>query len=215
MTPTSFRKFLLLCIFINALLAPQGVCAQSTADQEQELRAIERKLKTAPNDFYLKLKHAQILGDSKRFADELQEGRELVKLRPEDPEAYAVLQQAYTRLSLFSDALNAADRLIQLGVDTPQVHAMRCANLCSLKRYRESVAEGNKAFHLAATNPASQFDRALTHYFRAKALYRINGASDAVISELEEANASLHLASVEALIAQAKAELQSSRAKSP
>lgn len=91
MTPTSFRKFLLLCIFINALLAPQGVCAQSTADQEQELRAIERKLKTAPNDFYLKLKHAQILGDSKRFADELQEGRELVKLRPEDPEAYAVL----------------------------------------------------------------------------------------------------------------------------
>jgi tetratricopeptide (TPR) repeat protein len=207
MTTTLFRKFLLLSIFINVLLAPQGVRAQDTAEQGQELHALERKLKTAPNDFDLKLKHAQILGDSKRFAEEFEEGKGLVLLRPDDPDAYAVLEQGAAGIEKFDEALKASNKLIQMGFSTPQVYALHSGYLFSLRRYADAIKSADKAFELARTDLSSNFDQAQAHYWRASSIYHVSGPSKAVISELEQADLKHNDVRLEQFIRRVKAEL--------
>lgn len=203
---TLFRKFLLLSIFITALSALQCVSAESTAAQEQELREIERKLKTAPNDFDLRLKHAQILGDSKRFAGEFEEGKSLVSLRPDDPDAYAVLEQGAAGIEKFDEALKASNKLIQMGFGTPQVYALHSGYLFSLHRYADAVKSADKAFELARTDLSSSFDQAQAHYWRASSIYHLSGPSKAVISELEQAALKHNDVQLEQFIRRVKAE---------
>ncbi|MBA2502550.1 MAG: tetratricopeptide repeat protein [Pyrinomonadaceae bacterium] len=106
----------------NQLCAAFMQKARETGDfsfNQRAEAALERSLKSAPDNYDALKLRAKLLLANHRFAEALEVARRAVEQRPRDYEIYGVITDAHVELGNYREAVEAADAMVQLRPYTP------------------------------------------------------------------------------------------------
>lgn len=182
---------------------------QPVVDWEQRLKEVEAKQKVAPNDFDLKVEHAQVLGKLGRYSEQLKEGNELLALRPKSVDLLYMVEATSACLRKYEDALKYNGRIIDLGNPDMHVYSRRALLLFLTSDYSGAIKCADKSIAEGASESEPSHDLLIAHAIRATAKYHMSGANEKILAELEHANEVLRLQSFAVEIRRMQADLES------
>jgi len=157
-----------------------GWCDEVTT-QEQNLallKEIDAQLVKKPVDVALLSRHAELMGQLKRYEDELADASKIIALRPNLKDGYLLRAQAQAKLNRNLAAIDSLNKAVDVGGSTPSVQVLKARLLRREKRYSEAIAIADQVIK---ENP-SDYN---AYDCRAGCYYAQNGACAQAIADLE------------------------------
>ncbi len=172
-------KLHFLSLTVCAFLLGSSVWAAESSNAQAELARIEAQLAKNPGDVDLQVNRGIVLGELRRYEDEIAQANKLIANKVALRKAYLMQEHGLLRLKRYPEALSALNSAFLHGAPTPSELVVKANLLISNKQYAEALALSTKVISLTP-------DDSKAYRCRADCYFQLYGACEKCISDLEK-----------------------------
>lgn len=176
-----------LLTFILLSFAPQAaLCEENAVALEEQLKEVERKLVSKPNDLELGFDHAWLLRRLNREQEALSELSSLGQRYPREPKLFILMAESLAVQKRYDEAIRAANHAVEFSSSKTRAYFTRGGVYFRSRQFEPCIADLTCALKDSTSGHLSDSEVALALYSRALAQYKLTGPSEVVIKDLTQ-----------------------------